>query len=214
MNKVRSFRDPARLAAWSRSVLVLQIALAVSAMAVAMLFGSGFNAAAGGSDLYHLIQLVMLLFFVLGGGVVLRWIYVANANAHALGAEGMATSPALAVGWYFLPIANLVLPYQSMREIWKASGPERDWEAAPSSPWIFWWWMFWLLSCIASILSNRLAEYSYEEDMLRITEALAILSDLALIPASLLLMRIVGRITGMQRVRVFGARRERIDGRG
>src|ERR1700754_3506800 len=48
------------------------------------------------------------------------WIHRANRNARALGAVGMRFSPGWAVGWFFVPIANLWKPYQAMKEIWQA----------------------------------------------------------------------------------------------
>ena len=64
----------------------------------------------------------------------LRWLYLANANAFALGAEDMMVSPGLAVAWFFIPFANLFMPYLTMRDTWKASAKPRDWQAARRPP--------------------------------------------------------------------------------
>src|SRR5262249_29946861 len=45
------------------------------------------------------------------GIALLVWVYRANRNARALGAEGLAYSPGWSVGWFFVPLANLVMPY-------------------------------------------------------------------------------------------------------
>ena len=76
----------------------------------------------------------------------LRWIYLANSNAHALGAEGMQFTPAWAIGWYFVPLANLWKPYQAMKEIWQASATGTDWREVKAPALLRWWWGFWLLS--------------------------------------------------------------------
>jgi hypothetical protein len=56
------------------------------------------------------------------------WIYRANYNARQLGATDMKFSPGWAVGWYFIPIANLWKPYQAMCEIWQASAAPANWQ--------------------------------------------------------------------------------------
>ncbi len=77
---------------------------------------------------------------------VLRWVYLANANVRALGAEGLRFAPGWAVGWYFVPLANLWKPYQAMKEIWQASATKNDWDEVKIPALLPWWWAFWLLS--------------------------------------------------------------------
>ena len=47
----------------------------------------------------------------------------ANRNARAFGSS-MSISPGWAAGWFFVPIANLWMPYQAMKEIWQGSDPD------------------------------------------------------------------------------------------
>ncbi|MGH1343032.1 MAG: DUF4328 domain-containing protein [Nannocystales bacterium] len=63
----------------------------------------------------------------------------ANHNARALGGpeHGMTVSPGWTVGWFFIPFANWVRPYQAVREIWNVSEPERSGPVAL-------WWGLWL----------------------------------------------------------------------
>jgi hypothetical protein len=84
------------------------------------------------------------------------WIHRVNSNARALGAHGMRFSPGWAVGWFFIPIMNLFRPYQIVRELWKASDPERvnDWEQIPTPIWLKAWWALCLLSVIGIHLTN------------------------------------------------------------
>jgi Domain of unknown function (DUF4328) len=72
----------------------------------------------------------------------LVWVYHANRNARALGAEGMEFSPGWSVGWFFVPLAGLVMPFRVVREIWKASTPEagKDWKQQPVSALVGVWW--------------------------------------------------------------------------
>jgi hypothetical protein len=82
------------------------------------------------------------------------WIYRTNANAHAFGG-GMTMEPGWAVGWFFVPIASLFMPYEGVKETWEAShrmaGNYRDME----DYWLLrWWWGLWLTSNILPPLAG------------------------------------------------------------
>lgn len=64
---------------------------------------------------------------------------------------GLEITPGWAVGWYFIPIASLWKPYQSMREIRDASC--QPGELARLLPW---WWALWLTFNILNYVSSRL----------------------------------------------------------
>ena len=197
------FRDLAGTAGWARGWLFAQAALAVLLAAIAIGHGAGYDDE-GGSGAWQATSAISFLVFCGGAITVLRWIYLANANAHALDAQGMRMSPGLAVGCYFIPIANLGMPFASMREMWKASSAPRDWEIVRAPAIIGWWWLFWLLDNFASAISFRLDLIEGEPGAQRAAEALDIASAVLTVPASLLLALIIGRITAIQReARVF-----------
>ena len=88
------------------------------------------------------------------------WVYRANKNARALGAQGMTFTPGWSVGWFFIPIMNLFKPYQAVREIHQASDPYADartWRKAPVAAIVGWWWAFWIISNILGQIEFRLA---------------------------------------------------------
>ena len=62
------------------------------------------------------------------------WIYHASSNAHATSRIGLVISPGWAVGWFFIPFANFVMPYQAMREIWAASENPGNWKLETGNP--------------------------------------------------------------------------------
>src|SRR5262249_43015408 len=70
------------------------------------------------------------------------WIYRASRNARALGAKEMKYSPGWSVGWFFVPVAELFMPYLVMRELWKASSPvaRGQWQQSTVSPVLGAWW--------------------------------------------------------------------------
>src|SRR5690242_12224870 len=63
------------------------------------------------------LALLFLLTLVATIILVGRWIYRASGNAHTL-ANDLTITPGWAVGWFFIPFANLVRPFESMKETW------------------------------------------------------------------------------------------------
>jgi hypothetical protein len=84
-------------------------------------------------------------FLVLFGAIVavlwLVWQYRAHANLRVL-VPGTRFAPAVGVALWFIPVANLVGPPLAMRELWRASHPERtDWRRAWTTPLLWLWWL-------------------------------------------------------------------------
>jgi hypothetical protein len=47
------------------------------------------------------------------------------------------------VGWWFIPFANIVMPYLIVRELWKASNPNAgaiEWKARGGAAIVGFWW--------------------------------------------------------------------------
>jgi hypothetical protein len=76
--------------------------------------------------------LTLILFF--------WWIRRANVNARRLGAVDMQFTPGWAIGWFFVPVANLTMPYHVMKEIWNASASPADWRLMPGHFIVRSWW--------------------------------------------------------------------------
>ncbi|BDU20348.1 DUF4328 domain-containing protein [Dyella sp. GSA-30] len=73
-----------------------------------------------------------------------------NVNANAAQEVGR---PSWAVGWYFVPLANLVLPALYMSRLWRASIDVHGW-AHRSSPILLWaWWPMWVARLLAVYLT-------------------------------------------------------------
>ncbi|MGH7746783.1 MAG: DUF4328 domain-containing protein, partial [Candidatus Dormibacteria bacterium] len=85
-------------------------------------YGTVSRAEAQASD--RLIQLAdrsELVVFTLCAAVFLLWLYRAVSNGPALGAGGLRFSPRWAIGWWFVPIAFLVRPFQAIMEAWRSA---------------------------------------------------------------------------------------------
>jgi hypothetical protein len=105
------------------------------------------------SILATIIYLVTVVFFCM-------WLYRAYDNLRAFNPWArLEYSPGWAVGSFFIPFVNLVLPYKAVREVWEKSGhPDEAFLYAPSPPaWFHFWWAFWLLSNFAGNISFRVS---------------------------------------------------------
>ena len=158
--------------------------------------GAALYAAVGLTD--ALLTLVTIVFFAM-------WIYRAAANVVAAGTVGFDYTPGWAVGWFFIPFANLYKPYAAMRQIWNASQGGQGDALDRSEGLLAIWWGTWLLANIASNISLRLTINPASPEELRTGLQIGIfasLVSLALYPAA---WRLVGRITTAQRERLTAA---------
>src|SRR6266446_8041100 len=91
----------------------------------------------------RLLGIIQLSVGLLEAVLFLMWVYRANKNGRALGCAGMKYSPGSSVGWFFVPIANLFMPYWVLKEIWQASSPmpHGGWRQTTVSPLLALWWL-------------------------------------------------------------------------
>lgn len=90
--------------------------------------------------------------------LVSMWTYRAMKNLHIVRAVAATMSPGWAVGWYFIPFANLWKPFEGMLQIWReshrlAGRPEKV------AAYVGWWWGTWLVSNFLANLSLRLSGF-------------------------------------------------------
>lgn len=148
------------------------------------------------TGLSALLSLVMVLSFF----VVARWLYVAAKINHLSGAKGLRFSPGWAVGWYFIPIANLFMPYLSMRETYKASFGKEDWRAQRSSWYLPLWWATWLSRTTLSALF--VVPHSHTEGLADL-HSYGILYNVLLILNFYALFKIISIIADNQKDKTF-----------
>lgn len=123
------------------------------------------------------------------------WIYRMTYNARALlGASRLEYSPGWAVGWYFVPFANLWKPYQAFRDVWISSfegiSPRRN---AGSGP-LPLWWTLWVAYNLISNGATRigLKADTFDDEYLSLT--LNIVSETINIPLCLIFLYIVNKL--------------------
>jgi hypothetical protein len=150
------YKDPARLTRIATGFLLVYLLTsgAQGLLALAALLAATSEDAVLGPALPAVLA---LLFFVAFFGctiVVGMWIYRTNANAHSFSSE-MTITPGWAVGWFFIPLANLVKPYQGVKETWLASHFDGD---AGDTPLVGIWWGLWLVSNVLARLSTQFSD--------------------------------------------------------
>ncbi|MDA3961271.1 MAG: DUF4328 domain-containing protein [Planctomycetota bacterium] len=80
----------------------------------------------------------------------LMWVNRVNKNADALSNGSLEIKSGWAVGWYFVPIANLWKPFTSMKEIFLGSG----YSAVP--PIVGIWWTVWVIQSLVARAVDRM----------------------------------------------------------
>lgn len=115
------------------------------------------------------LTILVILFQVATIVAWLVWQYRAVRRLHTLGIEGLRFSPRAAVGWWFVPIANLVLVFQAMVELWKGSDHRArrvDWKSGPTPKLLVAWWAALLASRVLSGTAGATAVGSPESGLL------------------------------------------------
>ncbi|MEU8003985.1 DUF4328 domain-containing protein [Catellatospora sp. NPDC049111] len=86
-----------------------------------------------------------LLASLLAAAAFVVWLHQARRAAGRLGGA-LEWAPGWAVGGWFIPVANLFIPYRVVRDVWRAGGP-----LAPRAPVRRWW-----ASVLITVLLNGL----------------------------------------------------------
>ena len=142
-----------------------------------------------------------IVIFILSGILILRWIHRANHNIRALGAQDMKFTPGWAIGWYFVPFANLFKPFQAMAEIWQASTDDDEWARKEHPLHLKMWWILWLASGLLSNASLRLSLRAEELNQLVAADVVTAVADLIGIALALSLLKLVREISESQQQR-------------
>jgi hypothetical protein len=158
------------------------------------------NAAEANDAREVLIGLAQIGLHIITVIIVAFWINRASHNARSLGATGMTITPGWAVGWYFIPIANLWKPYGAMKEIWQCSQEPLNWQSQPRSALLPLWWTFWIVSGFLGNLTFRLTMSAEEIPELQAVTILYIISELWDISLALIFMALVTQIYRMQNI--------------
>ena len=133
------YQAPRVRATWTLSLLVV-FGLAVLAAAVSAVLEIGLlrdlqdgdavsiSETTGNDDRQRVVSSLYFVTFVSTAVAFCLWIHRVSRNLGPLTTEERRFSPRWAVIWWFVPLMQLFLPYQVVREVWRGSGEE------PSGP--------------------------------------------------------------------------------
>jgi hypothetical protein len=146
------------------------------------------------------VGLVILILFVGSGILWLVWQHRGHGNLRVAGADRLRFTPGWAVGWWFVPFANLVKPFQSVRELWKASDGAPQWSQTRTWPVIGWWWAGYLVfNVLDGVASAYFADDALTVDSLITGDRISMAGDLGSIATAVLAIWIVRSVTRRQR---------------
>ncbi|MGW2562944.1 DUF4328 domain-containing protein [Streptomyces sp. NPDC001514] len=149
---------------------------------------------------YAVALLVTAIVFIL-------WFHRARINAGVFGPDLQRRRPGWAIGSWFIPVANLWMPYGVAADVWDASdrdlgAPGRRTSRALLNAWWASWLVAWAVDRAATAVDNR------AEDAAEIHDAMGLLmfSNVADIVAAVLATLFVRKLTRMQHTKALQGR--------
>jgi hypothetical protein len=182
-------------------VIVVDVLVAVDDLVQARMLERAISDPAAVSDdrlllrdsLAAVAATTQLVTFLLAAVLFLRWYHRAYRNLEAFGHEP-DRSPAWAVGSWFVPFVNLVVPKRCVNEIWRA-GTARDDHPAVLNV----WWGAWIVAVLLSGAAARQDGSTLEA--IRTAHLLDVAVNATDIVAAVLAIVVVRLLTRRQRTR-------------
>ena len=154
---------------------------------------AAFESALDTSDYLAIAYICVLL---VSAVVFLVWVYRANSNAHALGFADLKFTPGWAVGWWFVPIANVVQPARVMIELFRiaqAPDPSAGRRHIGIAPVVVWWLLVLFSNGADRYGARKMAAESVEPFRQGLIATIA--GDIMFLTAGVLAFWLVQRIT-------------------
>jgi hypothetical protein len=126
--------------------------------------------------------------------VWLVWQHRSQSNLFAAAMPGLAYTPGWAVGWWFVPVADLFMPYRTVRELWSRSGA-----SARRSP-VGLWWSLYIGAALLSAGAALGQVLSGTRSGGVLTVSLTAVADARTIDAAAAVVRIVAAIVAVRMV--------------
>lgn len=160
------------------------------------------------SQLGSLAMWLMLLVAMVPIGL---WILRAHANLRANRLADLAYSPGWALGSYFVPFVNLLVPMRAMRELYNRSHGEPSDFAQSEVGAVTSWWACHIAAVMVSFVMGMMAllpilTNAWFTTPPAATTALTIVNLLLWMGSALYLVQIIGRITRAQAEGAFAWR--------
>ena len=142
----------------------------------------------------QIVGLVQVAVYLLTVVIFARWIYRANQNVRAIGAQGLRITPGWAVGYFFVPVICLWRPYQAMKDLWRASQNPASWVGVAPGSILGLWWTLWIASNVLGQMTFRTMMHAQEIEGLKFATIVQILSDAVDIPLCIVALTLVAQV--------------------
>ena len=185
--KTYQYRNLKLLVRWLHYSLYLTVVMAILAMAYFSFFAyflkqltiepektinqygafTGFMETMSNNESLALV-LLLILMIPLIANVVLTfiWLYRANANIRTLGKRHLNFSPRATIIWWFIPLANLIAPYQIVAELWRHSLNMVQNKNYRRTGILLIWWLCFISSNFFDRVSDRLMDSEKIDDVI------------------------------------------------
>ena len=191
------------------AIALLGVSAAVAAVRAPLLFARAADRSSLVTTNRLLIGLTTVSSLVFLGALIalLVWFKAAYDNLEPLGATGLRYSPGWAIGGWFIPIGNFIIPKQLTNDMWRASDPKLPvdmgsrWKHESVASVVHVWWASWLLRAALTVASGAAERVAIEnKDISGVQTAvnLAAVSELLLVVAGVTLIIVVKTIAARQ----------------
>jgi Domain of unknown function (DUF4328) len=133
---------------------------------------------------------------ILAGTAFLAWLSRVVENIPRLRAGRPSKSPRASIGWWFVPFANIVVPYQIVADVERLLA--RATSRRPLTVLVVAWWVLWMTGVAISQIGARLMRRADTIPDLRSVATWGLVADVLIFVAALLVMVIVARIQSME----------------
>jgi hypothetical protein len=156
------------------------------------------NALAG--SMIILSGLVSIAIFVL----LIIWLYRAAKNNEALGRLNPRLGPGWAIGGWFIPVANFVIPFIVMDDVWRGADPsiargDPGWRRSSTLGAIWAWLVTAVIWYVPSTIASSGGDVRADEpDKVRRNDTLRIIGAISAILAAVFAIIVIRRIAARQ----------------
>jgi hypothetical protein len=125
----------------------------------------------------------------------LMWVHRAYLNLARAGAPGLRFTPGWAVGYWFVPVLNIVRSKQILDDLWRATALRDGADGKDRRPLTSFWLCALVVAGLARIVARR---HGATIDGLKQMNGLLMVSHIAYIAAAAILYRLVNSVTARQ----------------
>ena len=158
------------------------------------------------SKLMDTTAIVQLVTYTIGAVIFIAWFHRAYGNLRALGVPKPRHDRGWAIGSWFVPLVNLVMPKQLTNDVWRAGDPELrpgdpDWQARPVAAVVHWWWALWLVGGTVYRIAATLMTDADSIEKFRVAVMFDAVSQAIGIASAVVAIVVVKRVTSRQEAR-------------